>query len=70
MGRNGSSQKMIMLRKIEGRRKRGRPNMTRIYVIVEVRGISVQLSRAVENRTLCTTLSHGVVRRQSKLNSM
>ena len=52
-----------MLGKVEGSRKRGRPNMRWIDSIKEAIGMSLQkLSRAVEDRRLWTSLIHRVTR--------
>ena len=63
MRRQDSLEKTIMLGKVEGSRKRGRPNMRWIDSIEEAIGMSLQeLSRAVEDRTLWTSLIHRVAR--------
>ena len=66
MRRQDSLEKTIMLGKVEGSRKRGRPNMRWIDSIKAAMGIGLQdLSRAVEDRTLWTSLIHRVTRTQS-----
>ena len=46
-------EKTTVLGKIEGSRKRGRPNMTRIDSVKEAIGLSLQQpSRAAEDRAL------------------
>ena len=66
MRRQDSLEKTIMLGKVEGSRKRGRPNMRWIDSIKEAIGMSLQkLSRTVEYRTLKTSLINRVARSQS-----
>ena len=57
-------EKTIMLRKTEGSRKRGRPSVKWIDFTKEGIGKSLQeeLSRAVEDRTLWTSLVHRIAR--------
>ena len=69
MRRQDSLEKTIMLGKVEGSRKRGRANMRWIDPIKEAIGLSLQeLSRAVEDRTLWTSLIHRVTRSRSQLD--
>ena len=66
MRRQGSLEKMIILEKIEGSRKRGRPNIRWIDSIKEAIGMNLQeLSWTTEDRTLCISLIGGVARSQS-----
>ena len=66
MRRQDSSEKTTMLGKVEGSRKGGRPNRRWIDSIKKARGMSAQeLSRAVEDRTLWTSLIHRVARSRS-----
>lgn len=61
--RQGSLEKRIMLGKIEGSRKRVRPNRRWIDSIKEARGRSLQeLSRVIEDWMLWTSLFHRVAR--------
>lgn len=61
--RQGSLETTIMLRKIEGSKKRERPNMRWIDTIKEAIGTSLQeLSRAVEDGTLWAALNHRLPR--------
>lgn len=70
MRRQGSLEKTIELGKIEGSRETGRPNMRQIDSMKEAIGVSPQeLSRAVKNRTLWTSVMRWVVRSQKRLNS-
>ena len=56
-------------RRIEGSRKRGRPNVLWIDSIKEAIDTSLQeLNEAVEDKTLWTALIHSVVRSQSQVN--
>lgn len=56
---------------IEGSRERGRSNLRWFDCIKEAIGLSLQeLSRAVEDRTLWTSLIHRVARRWSPLKSI
>ena len=64
-----SLEKTVVLEKFKGRRKR-RPNMRRSDSIKKAMGMSLQeLSRAVEDRTLWTSLVHSVARSRSQLDS-
>lgn len=70
MRRQGCLGKTVLLEKITGSRKRGRPNVSWIGSTKETRGMNLQvLSRAVEDRTLWLSLIHRVIRRWSPLNS-
>lgn len=63
MRRQGCLEKTMMLGKIEGSRKRGRPNIRGTDSIKEATGISLQkLSKAAEDRTLWTSLIHRVAK--------
>ena len=71
MRRLGSLEKTIMLEKVEGGRKQGRPSMRWIDSIIDAIVMSVQEpSRAVEDWTLWTSLLHRVSKNQSQLNGM
>lgn len=60
----------VMLGKIEGSRKIGRPNMRWISSIKEAIGRSLQkLCRAVEDWTFWSSLIHRVSKSWSRLNS-
>ena len=64
-------EKTIMLEKVEGGRKQGRPSMRWIDSIIDAIVMSVQEpSRAVEDWTLWTSLLHRVSKNQSQLNGM
>ena len=64
-------EKTIMLGKVEGSRKRGRSNLRWTHSIKEATGTSLQeLSKADEDRTLGTPLTHRVARSRSRLDSM
>ena len=66
MRRQDSLEKIIMLGKAEGSRKRGRPNMRGVDSKKEAIGRSLQkLHRAVEDKTLRTSFIHRVARSQS-----
>lgn len=63
-------EKTIMPGTIEDNRKRASPNMRWMDSIKEAIGMRLQeLSLAVEDRTLWTSLIHGVIRSRSQLNS-
>ena len=64
--RQESLQKTIMLGRVEGSRKRGRPNIRRIDSIEEAICTSIQeLSMVVEDKALWTALVHRVARSKS-----
>lgn len=64
-----SLEKTVMLGKTEGSRKSGSPNMRWIDFIKVALGLSLhELSRAVEDGTLCASLIHRVTRSRSRLN--
>lgn len=66
-----SLEKAIMLGGNRNKRKRGRPCVKWINSMKEFMGMSLQvLKGAVEDRTVCISLLHRVVRTQSKLNGM
>ena len=66
MRRQDSLEKTIILGKVEGSRKRGRPNMSWIYSIKEAIGMCLQeLSKAIENKVVWASLIHRVPRSQS-----
>lgn len=70
MRKQGPLEKTVMLGKIEGGGK-GRSNRRWTDSIKEATGVSLQEpSRAVEDRTLWTSLTHRVVGSQSRLNDM
>ena len=63
MRRQRYLKKTITLGRVDGSRKRGRPNMRWIDPIKEVTGRSLQeRNRAVEDRTLWLSLIHRVTR--------
>ena len=68
--REGSLEKTVMLGKIESTQRENRgPKMRQVDPIKKAIGMCLQeLSRAVEDRTLWTSLIHRVTRNQSQLN--
>lgn len=64
-------EKTTLWRKIEGSRKRGRSNKRWSDSIKEATGVSPQeLSRAVEDRILWTSLIHRAARTHSRFDGM
>ena len=69
--RQDSLGETIMLGKVEGSRKRGRPNTRWAGSLKEATTLSLQeLIRAAEDRTCWRSLSHRVTIYQSQLDDM
>ena len=69
MRREGSLEKMLMLGKCEGKRKRGRQRMRWSDSVIEVTNMNLtQLQEAVGYRRAWRALVHGVTKSQTRLN--
>ena len=70
MQRADSLEKILMLGKIEGRRKRGRRRMKRLEVIINSMDMNLsKLREIVKDREAWLAAVHGVIKSQTRLSN-
>ena len=69
MRREDSLEKTLMLRKCEGKRRRGRPRMRWLDSVIEATSMTLtKLREAVEDRRAWRSLVHGVTKSWTRIN--